>query len=150
MGDKMSKSNTWEQGLLELVFNNTDFTGLGDAGGLQGSAVAGSVYISLHTADPGEAGDQTTNEGTYTGYARVAVARTAGEWSVTTGTASNVNAITYAQCTGGSNTITHFGVGNDLTGSGKLLYSGALNASLAVSTGVTPEFGTGDLTVTED
>lgn len=40
-------------------------------------------YVSLHTGDPGEAGDQTTNEATYAGYARVAVARDSGGWTVT-------------------------------------------------------------------
>lgn len=57
------------------MFNNTDFANIGDAGGLQNSATAGSLYISLHTSDPGEAGSQTTNEANYTSYARVAVAR---------------------------------------------------------------------------
>jgi len=71
----MSKSNACENGLLLLMFNNTDFANIGDAGGLQNSATAGSLYISLHTSDPGEAGSQTTNEANYTSYARVAVAR---------------------------------------------------------------------------
>jgi archaellum component FlaG (FlaF/FlaG flagellin family) len=74
----MSKSNTFETDLLGLIFNNTDITLIGDAAGLQNSATAGSLYVSLHTADPGEAGDQITNETAYTNYARVAVARTGG------------------------------------------------------------------------
>ena len=65
----MSKSNTFENDLLLLVFNNTDITLIGDAAGLQNSAAAGSLYVSLHTADPDEAGDQTTNETAYTDYA---------------------------------------------------------------------------------
>ena len=73
----MSKSNACENSLLLLIFNNTDFALVGDAGGLQNSATAGNLYFSLHTADPGEAGDQTTSEITYTSYARVAVARSA-------------------------------------------------------------------------
>lgn len=52
--------------LLELIFNNVDWANIGDATGLPGSAVAGSLYISLHTASPGEGGDQTTNEASYT------------------------------------------------------------------------------------
>ena len=55
----MSKTNTWETGLLELLFTNTTFAGVGDATGLPGAATAGSLYFSLHTSDPGEAGDQT-------------------------------------------------------------------------------------------
>ena len=60
----MSKSNTFENDLLLLVFNNTDITLIGDAAGLQNSAAAGSLYVSLHTSDPDEDGDQTTNETT--------------------------------------------------------------------------------------
>jgi hypothetical protein len=66
----MSKSNTWENDLLLLVFNNTNASLIGDATGLRGSTTAGSLYLSLHTADPGEAGNQSTNEIAYTSYAR--------------------------------------------------------------------------------
>lgn len=71
----MSMTNAAETALLTLIFNNTDWANVGDAGGLQNSATAGSFYISLHTADPGETGSQTTSETAYTNYARVAVAR---------------------------------------------------------------------------
>jgi hypothetical protein len=149
----MSKSNTWESDVLKLVFQNTAAALIGDASGLQPSATAGSLYIGLHTADPGEAGDQTTSEATYTSYARIAVVRSAGGWTVS-GTAptqvANAALVTFAQCTGGSNTITHFSVGTALSGAGKLLYSGALTASLAVSNLITPQFSIGTLVVTED
>ena len=56
----MSKSNSLEAGLIDLAFLNTNFANLGDATGLRGSTTAGSLYLSLHTTDPGEAGDQTT------------------------------------------------------------------------------------------
>ncbi len=62
----MSKSNTFENDLLALIFNNTDIADIGDAGGLQNSAAAGSLYVALHTSDPGEAGNATTNETAYT------------------------------------------------------------------------------------
>jgi hypothetical protein len=146
----MSKSNSWENMLLLLLFNNTDAANIGDAAGLQNSAAAGSLYISLHTADPGEAGTQTTSEGTYTGYARKAVARSGAGWTVTANAVENAAAITFDPCTAGSNTITHFGVGTDASGAGTLLYSGALTASLAVSAGITPEFAAGALDITED
>lgn len=146
----MSKANSWENDLMLLLFNNTNSANIGDATGLRGAATAGSLYISLHTADPGEAGDQTTSEATYTSYARVAVARSSGGWTITANQAVNAAAITFPACTGGSNTITHFGIGTSSSGAGKLLYSGALTASLAVSTGITPEFASGQLTVSED
>jgi len=145
----MGKSDTWENGLLLLLLENEAFTGVGDAGGLLPSAAPGSLYISLHTADPGEAGDQTTSEATYTGYARKAVARTAGAWTTAAGASENTAAVTFAPCTAGSNTITFFGIGTASSGAGKLLYSGALTASLAVSAGITPEFAAGNLDLSE-
>lgn len=122
----MSKTNTFENDLLLLVFNNTDIALIGDAAGLQNSASAGSLYISLHTAEPGEAGDQTTNETAYTNYARVAVARSGAGWTVSANSVSNAAAIAFAACGLTGATITHFGIGTDPTGAGKLLYSGPL------------------------
>src|SRR5688572_20903714 len=101
----MSKSNSLENSWLLLLLNNTNIANVGDATGLRGSSTAGSLYVSLHTSDPGEAGDQTTNEATYTSYARVAVARSAGGWTISGNAASNTAAITFPACTGGSNTI---------------------------------------------
>lgn len=146
----MSKSNTFENDLLKLIFNNDDIALIGDAAGLQNSATAGSLYVSLHTADPGEAGDQTTSETSYTSYARVAVARTSGGWTVSGNAVSNTALVQFPQCTGGSATLTHFGIGTDSSGAGKLLYSGALTSSLSVSSGIQPQFAAGDIDVTED
>ena len=146
----MSKSNTFETDLLNLIFVNTDIALIGDAAGLQNSATAGSLYVSLHTADPGEAGTQATNETAYTNYARVAVARTVGGWTVSGNTVSNAALVQFAQCGVTGATLTHFGVGTDASGAGKLLYSGALTSSLAVSSGIQPQFAAGDLDVTED
>lgn len=149
----MSKSDTWESDLLKLLFNNTTAALIGDATGIVGSTGVGSLYVSLHTADPGETGTQATSEATYTGYGRIAVARTAGGWTIS-GTAptqaANTATILFAACTAGANTITYFGVGTASAGAGKLLYSGALTASLAVSNGITPQFAAGGLVVTED
>jgi len=127
----MSKSNTWETGLLNLVFNNVAFAGLGDAGGLLPSAAGGSLYLSLHTADPGEAGDQTTNECAYTGYARLAVVRTSGGWTISGNQASNAALAAFAQCTGGSSTAFFCGIGTASSGAGKLLYSIPLGVASA-------------------
>ncbi len=149
----MSASNALETAALLLYFNNTDHANVGDAAGLQNSATAGSLYVSLHTADPGEAGNQSTSETTYTGYARVAVARSGAGWTVS-GTApaqaANAAAVTFGLDTVGSATITHFGIGSGSSGATELLWSGALAASLAVSPGVTPSFAIGTLVVTND
>lgn len=145
----MSKTNTWETGLLSLLFENTTFAGVGDATGLPGAATAGSLYFSLHTADPGEAGDQTTSEVTYTSYARVAVARSAAGWTVT-GNAVAVDAnVTFPAGTGGTGTATHWGLGTAVSGVGKLLYKGAISPNIVTGNGVTPQLTAGTV-VTED
>ena len=51
---------------LTLLFVNTDWANVGDAGGLQNSAAPGSFYLSLHTTSPGTGGTQATNEISYT------------------------------------------------------------------------------------
>lgn len=132
-----------------LLFNNTNFALVGDATGLRGSSTAGSLYASLHTSDPGEAGSQTTNETSYTSYARVAVARSGAGWTVTANSVSPVANIAFPQCTGGTATITHFGIGTDSSGAGVLLYSGAISPSIAVANGVVPTVTTAS-TCTED
>lgn len=146
----MSKSNACENGLLLLIFNNTDFAGIGDAGGLQNSATAGSLYVSLHTSDPGEAGDQTTNETAYTSYARVAVARSGAGWTVTGNSVSPAANIDFAECTGSPGAaITHFGIGTDSSGAGTLLYSGTITPNITMASGVIPRIKSTS-TITED
>lgn len=143
----MTAANTMETDILKLIFQNLAFAEIGDAGGLQPSATAGSLYISLHTSDPGEAGNQSSNECAYTSYARMAVARSAGGWTVSGSNASNAGAVTFPQCTGGSETATHFGIGTDASGAGTLLFSGALDSNLTIANLITPQFAIGDLEV---
>lgn len=146
----MSKTNTFENDLLLLVFNNIDIALIGDAAGIQNSATAGSLYVSLHTADPGEAGDQSTSEISYTGYARVGVARSGAGWVVTGNSVSPNAAINFGQMTAGAGgTVTHFGVGTDASGTGKLLYKGTVTPNISVTNGVTPQLTTATA-ITED
>lgn len=145
----MSKSNSWETDLLNLLFNNSNAANIGDATGLRGSTTAGSLYLSLHTADPGEAGDQTTNEAAYTSYARVAVARSSGGFTVSGNQVTLAANVDFPAGTGGSGTATHFGIGTAASGAGKLLYSGTISPNLVLGNGITPRLGTGT-TVTED
>lgn len=137
-------SDSAETNLLKLIFNNTSWANIGDATGIVGSTTAGSLYISLHTADPTDAGNQTSSESGYTSYARVAVARTTGAWSVSGDTVSNLAAITFPACTGGTSTITHFAVGRASSGTGEII--GVGTCSLSVSNGITPSFAIGALT----
>jgi hypothetical protein len=145
----MSKTNDLENQFLLLLFNNTDLGGVGDGTGLRGSSAAGSLFVSLHSSDPGEAGNQTTNEISYTGYARVAVARSGAGWTVTANSVSPAANIDFGPCTAGTATATHFGIGTATSGTGKLLYKGAVSPSISISTGVTPRLTTASA-ITED
>lgn len=149
----MSASNAFESQAVLLIFNNTNAANIGDATGLRGSSTAGSLYIALHTADPGEAGDQTTSEAAYTSYARVAVARS-GAGFTCSGTAptqaANAAAVNFPACTGSSAVCTYFSVGVASSGASVILASGILTASLSVSNGITPSFAIGTLVVTLD
>lgn len=136
----MSKGNTTENDFLEYTFKATAFSWNANT----------DLYLSLHTADPGEAGSQTTSEATYTSYDRVAVTRSGAGWTVSGNQASNAALVQFPQATGGTNTITYVGVGTASSGAGQLLYSGALNSSLSVSSGIQPQFAIGALTITED
>lgn len=145
----MSKSNAHETAYLSHIFENANIALIGDATGVRGSTTAGSLYFSLHTADPAEAGDQTTSECTYTSYARVAVVRSSSGWTVT-GNAVAVDAdVTFPAGTGGSGTATHWGLGTDATGAGLLLYKGTISPNIVTGNGVTPKLTAGTV-VTED
>lgn len=148
-GNDVSATNSFESALLSLIFENANAANIGDATGLRGSSTAGNFWISLHTADPGETGNQTTNETSYTSYARVSVARSTSGWTVTGNSCSPDAAISFPACTGGTSTITHFGIGTDSSGTGNLLLRGTVTPSISVSTGVTPSLTTGT-TITLD
>jgi hypothetical protein len=89
-----------------------------------------SLYLSLHTASPGEAAasGQQTNEATYGGYARIAVARDATGWDIADlgsddWQASNDDILAWPMKTdAGTQNITHVGVGTLTSGVGTLLY----------------------------
>jgi len=145
----MSKSDAFEAALLDLIFLNTNIANLGDATGVRGSTAAGELFVSLHTADPGEGGAQNTSEVAYTGYARVGVARSGSGWTRTGNSISPAANIDFGACTGGTATATHFGIGTLASGAGTLLYKGALSPSISISSGVTPRISTAS-TITED
>lgn len=139
----MSLGNTAENDIQALLWNATALPAAWPASG-------GNFYVALHTADPGEGGSPTTSEATYTGYARVAITRNSSGFTVTNNVAANTSAVTFAQCTAGSNTITHFSIVSSASGAGTLFGSGALTASLAVSAGIIPQFAASALTLTLD
>lgn len=135
----MSFGNTFENDLLALILNGTAIGNIADNAG---TSPLTNLYLSLHTADPGEAGTQETNEAAYTSYARQAVARSGSGWTVSGSTATLAANVDFPEATGGTETITHFAIGTDETGAGKVIAYGALDASLAVSTGTIPRLDT--------
>ena len=146
----MSATNAFETSLLGLIITNVDAANVGDAAGLQNSAAAGVFWISLHTASPGETGNQDTSETVYTNYARQDEARDTTQWTVTGNTADNDNVIGFPTCGVTGATLTDFGLGSDVSGVGNLFLYGALTASLIVSSGITPSFAAGALDITLD
>lgn len=143
----MAKATNACNSLLALIFNATTWNLIAEN---DSTSPATDLYLSLHTADPGVGGAQTTNETAYTNYARVAVARTTGGWDVpSAGATANAALIQFAQCGVSGATITHIAIGTSSSGAGTVLYAGALNASLAVANLIQPQFAIGALTVTE-
>lgn len=142
----MSKTNTCENSLLLLLFNATTFADLAEN---DTTSPATNLYVSLHTADPGEAGVQNTNEIAYTSYARVAVARTSGGWTVTANSVVPAATISFPAGTGGSGTATHFGVGVASSGATVLLYKGTVTPNIVCGSGITPQL-TVATAITED
>jgi len=122
----MPLANAVETDLLNLLFVNTNIANLGDVTGVRGSTAAGSLYAALHTASPGEAGDQTTSEATYTSYARVAIVRSVVGFTVAADQVVNAALVSFPACTGGSNTILFWSLGFASAGASEILAYGAL------------------------
>ena len=143
----MSKGNTFEDDILKLIFNGTPIPNLADNAA---AAPLSNVYLSLHNADPGEGGSQSTSEVSYGGYARVAVSRNTSGWVILNGSASPVSAIEFGEMASGTpGTATHAVIGTAASGSGKILYKGSLTPAIALNVGVVPRLRTTS-TITED
>ena len=135
----MAKGASFDNSLLKLIFNAVNIANIADN---TATSPLTSLYASLHTADPTSAGNQSTSEATYTGYARVAITRNTSGFTVTTNSVSPVATISFPACTGGTNTITNFSIGTASTGAGIILYTGTVTPNIAVSSGVTPQLTT--------
>jgi hypothetical protein len=147
----MSKTTAFATALLDHLLNNADIALIGDATGLRGSSTAGSLYLSLHTADPGAAGAQNTSEVSYTNYARLAVARSTVTRQWTCSNAQAVNAFLLAWpiigATPGS-IATFVGIGTASSGAGSLLRRTSVSFP-AWATGITPLLRPGDAVYTD-
>jgi hypothetical protein len=142
----MGKSTTTSNNILKLIFNATAWANVADNAA---TSPLTNLYVALHTADPGASGTQSTSETTYTGYARVAVARTTGGWTASSAASTSpVSTIAFGACTAGTATITHFSVGVASSGATAILYSGTVTPNISVANGVTPQLTTAS-TITE-
>lgn len=135
------KSDVLESAVLNYVFRGVAMPTLT------------SVYVSLHTSDPTDAGSGTEVSGG--SYARVAVTRTTGSWAAPSDNAgaqqtSNSAAITFPTPSANwPGPITHVGIFDAAT-AGNLLYSAALGTPRTVNNGdVAPSFAIGALTASE-
>lgn len=135
----MSISDTSETAILALIYNATAWANYADNAA---STPQTNIAVSLHTADPGDAGDMSTSEIAYTSYARASVARTSGGWTVSSGSVTPVANIDFAAGTGGSGTATHFGCGKTGGGAAALLVSGTVTPNIVTGNGVTPRLTT--------
>ena len=146
----MSKSDTYENDLLKLLLNATAIANVADN---TATAPTTALWAALHTADPADTGTQGTNEVSYTGYARTLTQRSTGTsgWTIASGAANPVSAITFPQATSTSTgTITYFSVGlSSSSTSGKIFYSGTVTPNINYGQNVTPSLTTGS-GITED
>lgn len=144
----MSATNAVETALLELIFKGTTWANVADNAA---SSPLTSFYISLHTANPADTGDQTTSETAYTGYARVQVTRDGTGWTVTNNAAVNAAQITFGQCTASPGSdLTYVGLGTASSGAGRLLLSNPLDSAVTMQAGTVPIFSAGELEFTAD
>lgn len=134
----MSLGNTFENDLAKLIFQGTAIANIADNAA---ASPLTNLYLSLHTADPGEGGSQSTNEATYGGYARPAVARNSSGFTVTNNLISLTAAVDFAKATSPNlpspELEMFFGIGTAPSGAGKLLASGPLGTALGGFTGAT-------------
>ena len=130
----MAKPQTFSGDFLKLILNATTITGIAQ----NAASPNTNVFVALHTADP-SAGTQSTSEISYTGYARVGVARTTGGWTVTSNAASPAASVTFGASTGGTGgTASFWSVGELTSGTGKIFWSGAISPAIVVTSGITP------------
>lgn len=135
----MSIADATENNILKLIFNATAWANYADNAA---STPQTNVDVALHTADPGDAGTQSTSETTYTSYARVSVARTSGGWTITANSVSPVANIDFPAGTGGSGTVSFFSTGKTGGGATAILWSGTVTPNIVTGTGVTPRLTT--------
>ena len=136
----MTTNQATANSIINLVLSATTWAGV--AINATSSPIT-QIYCSLHSSDPGATGNQTTNEIAYTGYSRVAVSRSGGWTTATTGSSSPVSSISFPTGTGGTGTATFAALGTASNGTGSILWSGPMSPAIVCGNGVTPTLTTG-------
>ena len=122
-------SNYLENALLNATLNATTYT------------APATVYVSLWTSDPTDAGSGTEVSGG--SYARTAVTFAAPSNGVTTNSAD----VTFPTATASWGVVGWIGI-NDAASSGNLLYHSPLDTSKTIDSGDIFKISTGNLSVT--
>ncbi len=141
-------TDVFESDFLKLIFWGTPIANIADNAA---ASPITNLYLSLHTSDPTDAAasGQETNETNYTGYARKTLARSNADWAITGNSVSPVANVEFGECTAGTASITHVGIGTSASGAGKLLFVGALTPAIAVAAGVIPRLTTASTIVAD-
>jgi len=143
----MPKSTSTCNSIVNLMYRATAWANVADNAA---SSPLTNTYVALHTADlTAGTNSQAQNETAYTDYARQAVARSTGWAAASGGATDNAATVSFPQCGASGATLTHVSTGVAVSGATAVWHYGALNSSLAVSSGITPQFAAGALTVTE-
>ena len=122
-------SNYLEDALINAVLRNTAYSS------------PTTTYVSLHTADPTDAGTGTEVAGG--SYARTAATFGAPSNGVTTNSA----AVEFPQATGNWGTVSHIGIW-DASTTGNMLFHTQLDSSKNIETGDIFKIASGSLSVT--
>lgn len=150
----MNASDTFENEFLKLLFQNIAVAGIGDAAGLQPSAVAGNLYLRLCT-DATVCDDATVGtEAAYTGYVAkgIAVPRSAAQWDITGNVASNIAELLFGDCTAVPQNIKYIELWRNNTGStlaDRIAWK-EFGEVIAMIVGMTPRFKAGTIQFTFD
>lgn len=143
----MPKSTATCNSIINLMYRATAWANVADNAA---SSPLTNTYVALHTSDlTAGTNSQAQNETSYTDYARQAVARSTGWTAASGGATENAATVSFPQCGASGATLTHVSTGVASSGATGVWHYGALNSSLAVSSGITPQFAAGALTVTE-
>ena len=135
----MSKSNTTENDVLKAILKGTDPSWRAGA----------TLYVALHSSDPGEDGNQTTNEVAFSNYTRQPITKSSG-WTDNGSSFSNVALIQFSVCGNDGATARYASIGTAETSTGQILYSGQLSADLTIAINIQAQFAIGAITITED